>query len=282
LSKDTVDILESYSENISEILKALAHKKRITLLSRLIQGQATFKELGKLIKQSKTALAHHLELLVTSKLVILIDRGLYSITDVGKKFVETFVAAFSDSDIYKSQERAKRSDFILSSHMKSGRTQDDFVVDLVELDPMRVVSIQAISSSPENDAWEKMKQWALPKGLLDYPDKHPVFGFNNPDPKPREKEYGYEFWIKIGSDMEVEEGISTKNVAGGLYAVASSKLAEDIDTDGVLKTWKKLANWVRNSEYQVDTSRKCLEKAKNPNAAEGELVLDLYEPIKKG
>jgi DNA gyrase inhibitor GyrI/DNA-binding transcriptional ArsR family regulator len=281
LSKDTVDILESYAESIVDILKALAHKKRVILLTRLTQGQATFKELSKLTKQSKTALAHHLELLVTSKLVIQIDRGLYNVSDDGKKFVEAFVAVFSDSDLYQAQERMKRSDFIVSSHTKNVRTEDDFAVSFVELDPMRVASIQAISTTPENDAWEKMRHWALPKGLLDVPDDHPVYGFNNPDPKPGVKEYGYEFWIKIDSDMEVEEGIATKNVVGGLYAVASSKLAEDIDTDGVLKTWKKLVSWVKNSEYQMDTSRRCLEKAKNPNAAEGELVLDLYEPIKE-
>src|SRR5574341_504661 len=55
-------------------------------------------------------------------------------------------------------------------------------VNIVKLAPMRIASIRALSETPERDAWEKLRAWANPKGLLDDSDKHPVFGFNNPSP----------------------------------------------------------------------------------------------------
>ena len=53
-------------------------------------------------------------------------------------------------------------------------------VRIVKLEPMRVASVRAISETPERDAWEKVRTWAEPKGLLADIEKHPIFGFNNP------------------------------------------------------------------------------------------------------
>ena len=57
-------------------------------------------------------------------------------------------------------------------------------VRIVKLEPMRVASAHALGESPEHDAIEKLIAWAKPKGLLEDPEKHRVFGFNNPDPSP--------------------------------------------------------------------------------------------------
>ena len=96
-------------------------------------------------------------------------------------------------------------------------TMIDLEVRIVKLEPMRVASVRAISETPERDAWEKMRAWAEPKGLLDDVEKHLVFGFNNPNPSPDRKEYGYEFWICIGPDIEPESEIEVKDFVLDLY-----------------------------------------------------------------
>ncbi|MFX0168597.1 MAG: effector binding domain-containing protein, partial [Candidatus Hodarchaeota archaeon] len=164
---------------------------------------------------------------------------------------------------------------------------EDLFVQIVELEPMRVASIRAFSESPEDDAGKKMGAWAEPQGLLDDLTKHPVFGFNNPNPSPGQKEYGYEFWIKMGAHFKGEGEIEAKDFEGGLFAVTTCKLWEEMHSDfskenGFLESWKKLVDWVILSEkYEIDESRQCLEKPHDPRSPIEELVLDLYQPIKE-
>lgn len=161
----------------------------------------------------------------------------------------------------------------------------EFKVEIVELEPMQVASVQAISETPEHDAWEKMRTWAEPKGLLEDLEKHPVFGFNNPDPSPGQKEYGYEFWIRVGPGIEPEGEIKIKEYQGGLYAVTVCNLKEEIESEffrkeGYLESWKKIVDWVKSSKYEFG-SHQCLEKAHDPGASEEKLILDIYCPIRK-
>ena len=80
-------------------------------------------------------------------------------------------------------------------------------VRIVNLEPMRVASFHAYGDSPENEAGKKLIAWAKPKGLLDDPEKHRVFGFDNPSPTPGSPNYGYEFWIVIDPDQEIEDEV---------------------------------------------------------------------------
>lgn len=158
-------------------------------------------------------------------------------------------------------------------------------VQIIKLEPMRVVRFHAISETPENDALEKLREWSGPRGLLDDLEKHPVFGFNNPDPSPQSKEYGYEFWIRVSQNFEAEDGVEVKDYEGGLYAIASCKLHEEVSSEffqkeGFLESWKKLHDWVEESPYKSG-SHQYLEKAHDPSAAEEDLVLDLYHPIEE-
>jgi len=75
-------------------------------------------------------------------------------------------------------------------------------VRIEELEPMRVASVRAVSESPEHDAWEKLESWADAKGYLGNVEEHPIFGFNNPNPSPDRKDYGYEFWLRVPPDTE--------------------------------------------------------------------------------
>jgi DNA gyrase inhibitor GyrI len=161
----------------------------------------------------------------------------------------------------------------------------DLEVRIVRLEPMRVVSFRGISETPERDAWEKMRAWSEPRGLLDDLEKHPVFGFNNPDPSPDRKEYGYEFWMRVDPDFEPGGEVEVSDFQGGLYAVTTSRLKEELSSEffqkeGYLESWKKLLDWVNTRKYKLG-GHQSLEKPHDPGASEEDLVLDLYCPIEE-
>ena len=149
-------------------------------------------------------------------------------------------------------------------------------VRIVELEPMRVASVHAYSASPEHDAWNKLIAWAKPQGLLDDPETHRIFGFDNPSPSPGSPNYGYEFWIAVGPEVEPEGEVKIKDFSGGLYAVARCKGVENIGP-----TWKRLVVWGEESKYRHARHQWLEEHIGSADAPQDEegLVLDLYMPI---
>jgi DNA gyrase inhibitor GyrI len=161
----------------------------------------------------------------------------------------------------------------------------DMDVRIVRLEPMRVASVRAVGEAPETDAWNRMRSWSEPRGMLHDLERHPVFGFNNPDPSHGRKEYGYEFWIRVDPDLDVSGEAEARDFAGGLYAVTSCRLKEEISSEffkehGVLESWSKLDGWVARSKYRRG-GHQWLEKPHDPTAAADDLVLDLYYPIEE-
>ena len=155
---------------------------------------------------------------------------------------------------------------------------DELDVRISTLEPMRVASFHAFGLSPELDAAAKLVAWAKPKGYLDDPEKHRIFGFNNPNPSVGSPNYGYEFWIQIDPEEKVEEDVSVKEFEGGLYAITRCHSIETITA-----TWMKLAEWVENnSKYQYGT-QEMLEEHVGPFPFEvsEDFTLDLYCSIRE-
>ncbi len=150
-------------------------------------------------------------------------------------------------------------------------------VSIVKLEPMTVATARAVSESPERDAWEKLRTWAELHGLFDDIEEHPVFGFNNPNPSPDRRDYGYEYWIRVDPDAAGSGEIEIKEFAGGRYAVTRCRLVGD-PAGNVMEVWQKLWDWVQSSEFEWRRTHE-LEKFVNPRASEDEVVLDLYLPI---
>jgi len=147
-------------------------------------------------------------------------------------------------------------------------------VRIVELKPMRVASVYGFGESPESIAWAKLVAWAKPRGLLDDRKQHRIFGFNNPNPAPGSPNYGYEFWIVVGPDVEPEEAVRIHEFLGGLYAVTRCKGVENI-TD----TWKRLVRWLADSPYKHAGHQWLEEHLHAVDAPQDEFILDLYAPI---
>jgi len=147
------------------------------------------------------------------------------------------------------------------------------------LGPMLVAGVCCYSETPEQDAWAKLSAWADSRGLLVDLDRHPIFGFNNPNPSPRGGRHGYELWIRVDRDTESDGEVEVKNFGGGLYAVTTCRLQDD-PSGTMPEVWHKLWEWVEESDYEWRPTHE-LEKARNPRAPEDEFLLDLYLPIEE-
>ncbi len=157
-------------------------------------------------------------------------------------------------------------------------------VQIVKLEPMRVASVWGFGESPENVAWSKLKAWAEPKGLLDDPEKHPIFGFNNPNPSAGSPNYGYELWIAVDRDVEPEDDVRLLDFAGGLYAVTRCVVPTG-NYDVIGATWRQLVAWREDGRYRHARHQWLEKSAPLPRDEDGsplpgiEFVLDLYLPI---
>jgi DNA gyrase inhibitor GyrI/DNA-binding transcriptional ArsR family regulator len=273
--------LATSEEDIAQILASLANRKRLQMVTSLLEGPSTFEKLQKETGLGKTALAHHLGRLVKTGLIKHTGRGQYELSPDGAQLLRAVGEAYRISKRQQRLDAARRADYIQKVHNKRRwkPRMKELEVRIVELKPMRVASVRAISETPEHDAGKKMRAWAEPRGLLGDIENHPVFGFNNPDPSPDRKEYGYEFWIRIGPDVQPEGEIQVKQFSGGLYAVTTCDVKGE-PAKNIPETWHRLAEWVNSSKYKSG-KHQWLEKAHDPDASDEELVLDLYYPIEK-
>ncbi len=281
------EILAHSKKDLAEVLSSLAHEKRLQIIQLLAIDERDFNELREGTGLSKTALVHHLNKMVESGILNHVDRGQYVLSDDGLALVHAIGVTYEESDRRRNIRALRSAEYIERIHSKTPDHSADFSdIRIVELPPMRVACVRAISKTPENDAWAKMRAWAESKGFLEDLENHPVFGFNNPDPSPGSKEYGYEFWIRVGPEVEPEGEIKIKEFEGGLYAVATCNLKEEIEAEqfereGFLNSWRRLQLWVAESkEYKV-AKHQCLERARDPSVSEDELILDLHMPIRK-
>jgi len=152
-------------------------------------------------------------------------------------------------------------------------------VRIVDLPPMRVASFWGFGREPEGTAFEKALGWARPRGLLDEPAAHPLFGFNNPDPSAGSPNYGYEVWVKVDPETEPADGedMRIQSFDGGRYAVTRCEVPKG-DFDVIGKTWKQLVAWREDSRYHCG-GHQWLEQSLPESRADLEFVLDLYLPI---
>ena len=151
-------------------------------------------------------------------------------------------------------------------------------VRIVTLDPMRVASFYAFSSSPENDAWNKLVTWAKPNACWQTTPVCRVFGFNNPNPSEGSPNYGYEYWITIKPDMQPGKEVKVREFSGGLYAVLHCDVkAGAFDIIGI--TWNRLVKWLEASHYKHGSQQWLEEHLTRFDTNEHGFVMDLYLPI---
>ena len=155
-------------------------------------------------------------------------------------------------------------------------------VRIVELPPVRVASIWGFGESPEAVAWEKLEAWATPRGLLDDPERHPIYGFNNPNPSAGSPNYGYELWLQIDQDMQPDGDARIVDFDGGLYAVTLCEVPTG-NFEVIGETWKWLVAWREGSTYCCGNHQWLEKSVQIPqwgNLKPGlEFAMDLFVPI---
>lgn len=265
--------LEENTEQLSNILNALANPIRLKILSTLLKGETEFSTLQETTELSKTALTHHLTTLTEAQIIENPRRGSYRIREDGLNILTNIVDTYQTT-LWKQQQEEQRQAMLIRKMYERRHDEMELDVKIVTLEPMRVASFRAVSESPEHEAAEMLLGWATGKGYLNDLENHPVYGFNNPNPSKERKEYGYEFWIKVDEEYK-EEGINLKDVAGGRYAVTTCR-----DLGEIGELWMKLDSWVQENGYEYRKEAECLEKTHNLGASDDQLVLDLYAPIR--
>jgi DNA gyrase inhibitor GyrI len=153
---------------------------------------------------------------------------------------------------------------------------DELDVKIVELPPMRVARAHFYGTQPETGAFNKLLSWAREEGLLADGEAHRVFGFNNPDPSPGSPNYGYEFWMTVGPEVEGSDEIEIRSFAGGLYAVARCETEDQEERIG--EGWQALIAWMEGSRYRP-AHHQWLEEHIGDLEEDEPLILDLYCPI---
>ena len=108
--------IEEYSEELLPVLKALANKHRLIILSYLLSGPKSFNFLLKHINLKKTALSNHLSNLIECLLVERPDYGTYKLSPDTLGYIRGIITAWKQSYQYESQRLSK----IQSKEMSSG------------------------------------------------------------------------------------------------------------------------------------------------------------------
>ncbi len=121
-------------------------------------------------------------------------------------------------------------------------------VEIVSLPAMRVARAWAYGETPEEDAWKKLAQWAGPAGI--FAPGARVFGYNNPDPSEGSPNHGYEFNVTVDPQVQVVEGITVEQLAGGKYAVMPAKVISDPWID-IPEAWGRLDKWANEHGYRL-------------------------------
>jgi len=108
------------------------------------------------------------------------------------------------------------------------------------------------------------------------------YGFDH----KRGNEHGYERWLTIPADMEVEAPFEKKQFSGGIYAGYSIWFKDFIQAPW--EAWKRLYEWAdSHAEYEIEKNLPCFEEHLNDmryfiwTGQEGTQQLDLLIPIKK-
>jgi DNA gyrase inhibitor GyrI/DNA-binding transcriptional ArsR family regulator len=277
-----------YSRPLLQLLQTLSQEHRFTVLKALLDHSSTFQELQYLTDLGKTALSHHLKVLVEHRLIEKVKRGVYIINSNELQILNALAGGYYASNLRKLHDMVTHSHYIqqnLSYTQKETIKQQmqNISVKIQSLPPMRVASVRAIGTEPESLAWAKMKAYIANHGWLQELDQHPIFGFNNPEPEPGQLEYGYEFWVKVDSSVTPTADLQVKEFPGGLYAVTPCNVSQEsqdafFKEHGMLKSWYFLNQWVEQSDY-VPGNHQWLEQQLNLPEPGKDTLLDLYYPI---
>jgi DNA-binding transcriptional ArsR family regulator len=102
--------VDEANNDIVRSLRAVAHPKRLEILSFLADNMKSFIEILRATQISRTALANHLTKLIGRGLVVRIERGSYQISMDGRELLQAIVGSYVDSQIRIANSRRRIMD----------------------------------------------------------------------------------------------------------------------------------------------------------------------------
>jgi hypothetical protein len=136
------------------------------------------------------------------------------------------------------------------------------------------IRFSAFGPIPEPDAFRKLDEWATPRGLLKDPSEFLLLGRNNPPPPPEGGDYGYEYLLTIGPDVDTA-GTETLEIPPARYAVIRASFTN------ITAKWLLLYRWAEGEGYSV-TGHGFEEHLTLPDkVATDDMLFDLWLPVEK-
>ncbi len=151
-------------------------------------------------------------------------------------------------------------------------------IRIVTLPAMRMASFYAFSSSPEIEAWDIVVNWAKSHNCWQEAPDVRIFGFNNPNPSPGSPNYGYEYWLTIGAEVQSDSDMKIKEFSGGMYSVLRCEVTSN-PWEVIPASWGKLVQWLESSHYKHGSHQWLEEHLSRSGTTGNSFVLDLYLPI---
>lgn len=272
--KKLFNCLTQDNEKITKILQSLSEAHRLKIISVLIEGPIEYKKLLEITGLSKTALSHHLSSLLKVKLLIQETRGSYQLTEDCYNLLTSIMDTYIASNWKKIRDAERHAELIQEIYKSERKMKEEY--KLFELPIMKVACFRAISESPEYDAFNKLRDWASLKGLLEDIEKNPIYGFERPDLYKSEKIRAYEFWIKVDSDKIADKEVELRQVPSAKYATTVCKTGGE-PWRTIPLAWQKLDEWVKSQGYKMGLAQ-CLEQHHAPGLSD-DFTLTLYYPI---
>jgi len=113
--------VQEAKKDLAHTLRAMAHPKRLEVLTALSDATKSFVELLKVTEISRTALANHLQHLITRRLIVRLERGSYQITKDGQELLQAVVESYVDSQIRLSNGRRRMMERYAKTRTGMGR-----------------------------------------------------------------------------------------------------------------------------------------------------------------
>ena len=119
-------------KDISKLLRAINHPRRLEIMARLINEKKTFSQLLKKTQLQKTALANHLKQLMNRDLIERVERGRYEITEFGYSIIQVIT-----EEHYNSVHQSISKQLELMKHYSRGY----YIMKKQDIDEKKVDSV---------------------------------------------------------------------------------------------------------------------------------------------
>lgn len=175
-----------------------------------------------------------------------------------------------------------KMDVLNNKKEQLGRKMD---IRILYLAPATVAACHYMGDNPEENAEKILARFIKESNLTALKPDFRMYGFNNPSPTKETDQYGYEFFVTIPENLNVEAPLMKKEFAGGLYAAHCIKM-------GDFHEWELFSEQMKASkEYEIEWREPhgmggCMEEHINAYSLYHGYVrefiqLDLLIPIKR-